>query len=357
MKQGAKMAIDPSGSSQNRIKVGIIGAGWFASRRHIPDLQSNPLAELTCFCRRDAAARETLSQKFNIPFEQTYDDWQAMLDNEDIDAVLISTPNALHFEQAKAALERGLHVLIEKPMTVLSEDANELVELACSSNLQLGVALNPPFWAHCHKVRRALQSPEMGQLESASIYWTGSAEYVFGRTSAPENLTGVVQPTMYRSDPILNGGGYCIDGGSHIISELLWLTGLRAKRVSALMDTSPTDMRALVSIELENGAMASLNFIGDSKYPGRRVRSILGTSNGVVTIITYDFETNIVVHGQEHQKFKESDLVPVAGPTTNFVNAILGKSELFSPGTHGAHVVEVVEAAYKSAASGCVISL
>jgi len=351
------MASDRKLSPKERVKVGVIGAGWFASRRHMPDLLSNPLAELTCFCRRDSAARETLSNKFNIPWERTYEDWQTMLDEEDIDAVLIATPNALHFEQAKAALERGLHVLIEKPMTVLSEHAEELVELACSSNLQLGVALNPPFWAHCHKVRRALQLPEMGTLESASLYWTGSAEYVFGRTPAPDVLTGVVQPTMYRSDPALNGGGYCIDGGSHIISELLWLTGLKAKKVSALMDTSPTDMRALLSIELENGAMASLNFIGDSKFPTRRVRSIFGTTKGQVTIISYEFETSIMVHGQEHQKFKEADLVPVPGPTANFVDAILGKAKLFSSGEHGAHVVEVVEAAYASAELGRVVTL
>ena len=280
-----------------------------------------------------------------------------MLDKAPLDAVLIATPNLYHYEMAKACLERGLHVLLEKPMTIRSQDAHALVALAHERGLRLSVALNPPFWAHCHQIRRALKDEKMGALESATMYWTGNAEYVFGRAPMPEKGVGVVPPTLFRADPELNGGGYFQDGGSHLVSQMLWVTGLRVRRVAALMDATPTDLRIALSLEMENGAVATITGIGDSKLSNRRVRNIWGAANGSITVINPEFETTIMFQGQEHRKFKESDLLPIPGPVANFVDAIQGRGKLFSTGEHGAHVVEVVEAAYESATSGRTITL
>ncbi len=339
------------------VRLGVIGAGWFATRRHLPDAQANPNVSLTSVCRRDPEARAKVARHFQLSPEQAFEDWRHMLDAGGLDAVLIATPHSLHFEQAKECLERGLHVLVEKPMTVHSADAWELVALAKQKGLQLSVAVNPPFWAHCHRIKHALQNVKMGALESASMYWSGSAEYVFGRTPAPENMPGIVPPTMYRADPELNGGGYLMDGGPHLISGLLWVTGMRARRVSALMDSTPTDMRAILSIELENGAMATINSIGNSKFAQRRVRNIFGSANGFVTVSGFDFETCVAVHEEEHQRFREADLISVGTPIGNFTDAIQGRSALFSTGEHGANVVDVLEAAYRSATTGQVVTL
>ena len=131
---------------------------------------------------------------FGLPPDSGFADWQKMLDLAPLDAVLIATPNYLHYEQAKAALERGLHVLLEKPMTLKTAQARELVELAKARDLKLAVALNPPHWAHCHRARRALQNENMGTFESAAIYWTGAAEHLFDRAPRPANMDGVVHP-------------------------------------------------------------------------------------------------------------------------------------------------------------------
>lgn len=347
----------PNRHGESVVRIGVVGAGWFASRRHLPDILGNSQAELTAICRRDPDARAVIATKFNVPESRSYADSEAMLDDVEIDAVLIASPNSLHYEHAKAALTRGLHVLVEKPMTIRSTEARELIELARAQNLLLAVALNPPFWAHAHRVRKALRHPDVGPLESASVYWTGSAEYVFGRAPKPDNLPGAVAPTMYRADPELNGGGYFIDGASHLVSGLLWMSGLRARRVTALMDSTPCDMRSSVSIELENGAFAVVASIGDSRYHARRVRNVFGTANAEITITGFDFDTKIAIHGQEPQRFHEADLNPVDSPVNNFVAAIQGRSELFSPGEHGAHVVDVVEAAYESASTGRTVEL
>lgn len=340
-----------------KVRLGVLGAGSFVSRRHLPEAISNPHVTVTSLCRRDAGALATMASHFGVQPDETYMDWRVMLDKAPLDAVVIATPNLYHYEMAVACLERGLHVLLEKPMTIRSEDAYALVTMAQERGLQLSVALNPPFWAHCHQIRRALKDEKMGALESASMYWTGNAESVFGRAPMPDQQAGVVPPTLFRADPDLNGGGYLQDGGSHLVSEMLWVTGLRAHRVSALMDATPTDLRVVLMLEMENGAVATINTIGDSKLPQRRVRNVWGAANGTVTVINLDFETSIMLHGQEHRKFKEADLLPVPGPVANFVDVIQGRGKLFASAEHGAHVVEVVEAAYESASTGRTITL
>jgi len=339
------------------VRLGILGAGAFVSRRHLPDAMNHPNVNVTGLCRRDASARARMASHFGIPDEATYEDWRDMLDRAPLDAVLIATPNLYHYEMARECLERGYHVLLEKPMTLRSEDAHALVALAHERKLHLSVALNPPFWAHCHQIRRALHEAHMGELESANIFWTGNAEHVFGRTPMPEKGVGVVPPTLFRADPELNGGGYFQDGGSHLVSQMLWVTGLRVRRVSAIMDALPTDLRVALTLEMENGALATITGMGDSKMPVRRVRNIWACSNGSITVSNIDFETTVMVHGQEHRKFKEADLLPVPGPVANLIDVILGHGKLFSPPEHGAHVVEVMEAAYESATTGRTITL
>ena len=339
------------------VRLGVIGAGWFVSRRHLPDIQAKPEARLTSLCRRDAEARATMEAHFGLPPDSGFDDWRTMLERAPLDAVLIATPNYLHYEQAKAALERGLHVLLEKPMTLKTEHARELVDIARERDLKLAVALNPPHWAHCHRAKRALHNELMGAFESGAMFWTGSAAHLFGKAPTPADLPGIVPPTDYRSHPEMNGGGYFADGGPHLISELLWLTGLRVKRVCALMDEVPSDMRIAISLEMENGAMVTICSIGDSGFEQRRVRNIFSAANGAVAIVHQEFETHIQIKDQEPVKFREADLTRIPSPVSNFVDAILGRAPLFSPGEHGADVVEVVEAIYKSASTGQVVAI
>ncbi len=340
-----------------KVRLGVIGAGWFASRRHIPDAIAHPQATFAAFCRRDAEARNTLCRRFDLSPEHAYADSETMLAQEELDAVLIATPNHLHAPQAKAALERGIHVLIEKPMTIRSEDADSLVLLARQKGLRLAVALNPPYWSHCHKIREALLGGSVGSLESVSLFWTGNAEYVFGQAPAPDNLPGVVPPTMYRSDPAQNGGGYFMDGGPHLVSELLFVTGQKVRRVTALMDSTPMDMRVSLALEMENGALATLLSLGNSKSGGRRVRNTFGASAGTITVDGFSFDTVIRPNIGETLCFSEADFSPPGTPIGNFVAAIRGEEALLSPGEHGAEVVRVIEAAYRSAAVGQTVPL
>ncbi len=345
-------------SVEGIVRLGILGAGSFAARRHIPDAIANKNVQLTGLCRRDPEARTRLAHHFKLDESIFYSNWKEMLDSAPLDAVIIATPNNLHYEMASEAINRGLHVLLEKPMTIRSEDALKLVDLAEEKNVQIAVAFNPPHWAHCHQIKRSLKDPEIGGLESAAMYWTTQAGAAFKRgVQQPTPAGHVVAPTEFRADPDQNGGGYFIDGGSHLVAALLWTTGLHAVQVSAIMDYLPTDMRASLLIKLDNGAIATINCVGNSEFKGRRLRNVFGCQNGSITVVTFDFETTVAVQGHELRRFKEADLAPVPGPLAALVNTILGKAAPLSSGKLGVHVVEVVEAAYRSAATGKTIDI
>jgi predicted dehydrogenase len=336
-------------STDQPVRFGVIGAGWFASRRHIPDIRSHPEAGLAALCRRDYEQLQRLRRQFEP--ERSFQDWQEMLDQCPLDAVVIATPHNLHFAPARAALERGVHVLVEKPMTIDPAEAWELARLARSKGLSLAVALNPPFWAHCHRIRGAIQEGRIGEVEALTFYFSGSAAAVFGDAPLPADLPGVVPPTLYRSDPEQCGGGYFIDGGSHLVSEVLWVTGLKAIAVSCHMDATPSDRRAALTLTLENGALATIVTLGDSQHAGRRVRNTIAGSRGTITVEGFDFLTTID-SGDESESFREADLPPIPGPVTNLVDAIRGHALVASPAEHGAAVVEIIHAAYESAATG-----
>jgi predicted dehydrogenase len=337
------------------LRIGVVGAGWFASRRHLPDIQRNEDAVLAAICRRDETALQRLADHFQP--EQTYTDWQTMLDQAELDAVLIATPHNLHYKPARDALDRGLHVLLEKPMTVHSAEARDLAQRAARNHLVLSTALNPPFWSHCHRIRGAVLSGRIGEIEAIDYFWTGNADYVFGRAPRPADLPGIIPPTLYRADADQCGGGYFIDGGSHLISDLLWTSGLRVTNVSCTMDSLPLDSRAALTLTLENGAAASVMCVGNSRLGERRVRNVLAGSGGTITVEGFEFRTTIRQAGAEPESFTQAELPAVAGPVDNFIDAVHGRAELTSPPEHGVHVVEVVEAAYRSAESGRVVPI
>lgn len=346
-------------STNPRYRLAVIGAGWFASRRHIPDILAHPKAQLVALCRRDPQKLQVLADHFGV--SKRYTDYQEMIEKETLDAVLICTPHRLHYEHARYCLERGLHVLLEKPMTVTTAEGRELLALARQKQQVLVVAYNPPYWRHCHELRRWVQGEEgksIGELESVNLLWCGSAEVVFGRAPLPQNLPGVVPPELWRADPELGGGGHLMDGGCHVLSELLWVTGRRVVRCHAFFDALPTDMRVSASMELEGGIPVTFNSRADSQYPERRVRNSYLGSLGMVHGEGLPLRMRTEgVKGHPDTIYLEKDLPPVSTPVEDLITAIeTHRPPLGSP-EHALAVVELVEALYQSGREGRPISL
>lgn len=334
----------------DKVRIGVIGAGWFASRRHIPTIVESEHAELVALCRRDEWQLAKVANHFGV--ERTFTDYREMLNDVEMDGVLIATPHVLHHEHAEACLLRGLHVLVEKPMTVSSASAHELVRIADKEKRVIVVGLNPPYWTHCRYLKSLIDGGVLGEIEAVSMSWVGDSRFVFGKApmpcSSPYSAQWVVPPTLFRAVHALSGGGHFIDTGSHLVSEVLWTTGLSALEVTAVMDQE-VDMRAAVSIRLENNVPCSISMIGDSGGP-RRIHNVYVGSKAVAFVEGQSVRV-VTNNGIEHvpSLLEYPVSMPLLQPVDDFVNAIRTGEAPFSPGIDGLHVVEVVEAAYLSA--------
>lgn len=339
---------------EQKLKLGVIGAGSFTSRRHIPTIVESPDAQLVALCRRNEEALHKLADHFNCP--NTFTDYRQMLDEVEIDAVLVTTPHALHYEHARAALKKGLHVMIEKPMTLKADEARELAGMAKDRGLVIVVALNPPFWSHITYLRQAIRSGVLGEIEGVSINWVGNAEHVFGLTPMPDSMPGVVPPTLFRADPKLGGGGHFVDSGSHLVSELLWTTGLKACEVCALMDDSEFDMRANVNLTMENGAVCTISNIGNSGI-SRRIHNTYFGSKASLFIDGTPFKVTLCRPDEDPVVVPAEEMPETPQPVDDLIDAILGRAETRCSADDGIQVVEVIEAAYTSARTGRKVTL
>ena len=119
----------------SRVRIGVIGAGWWATENHIPHLAERKEVELTSVCKLEEDQLKFVKEKFEFKFAST--NYNEMLQFSDLDGVIISSPHHAHFENAKAALEKRCHVMIEKPMTTNVKDGEILIELAKKYNKEI----------------------------------------------------------------------------------------------------------------------------------------------------------------------------------------------------------------------------
>ena len=97
--------------SKTELRIGIIGAGLWVAAKHGPAICEGERTVLTAVCRRNPKKLEMIQERLGAA--EAYTDWRAMLDQAALDAVLVLTPHHLHCEQTVAALDRGLHVLVQ----------------------------------------------------------------------------------------------------------------------------------------------------------------------------------------------------------------------------------------------------
>src|SRR5260370_42097406 len=97
-----------------KARLGFLGAGWWATANHLPLLAARDDVELAGVCRLGQAELRQVQERFGIPLAT--EDAEELVDLPGLDGVVVSSPHTLHHPHAKLALERGLHVLCEKPM-------------------------------------------------------------------------------------------------------------------------------------------------------------------------------------------------------------------------------------------------
>lgn len=248
-------------AERKRLRYGMVGGslGAFIGAVHRNAIALEETAELVagCFSSHDEKNKETGSF-YRITEDRVYSDYREMAQKEakredGIDFVAIVTPNATHYEVAKAFLEAGIHVSCEKPLCFTIEQAEELQALAKEKNLLFAVTYTYTGYAMVKLAKELVEKGEIGEIINVN------AEYL--QDWLIDEIGGGSQSTtklsVWRTNPKKSGISNCVgDIGTHIEDTVSYITGMHPKRVAAVLDNygMDLDLNANMLVEYENGA-------------------------------------------------------------------------------------------------------
>ena len=349
-----------------KLRVGILGAGIYAMSVHVPVLKMTGRADIVAVCRRDEKRLAMAQEKAGA--QAAYTDWRRMLDEAEMDAVVICTPHNLHCEQTVAALDHGFHVLVEKPMALTAAEGWAMVDAAKRADRILMPAYLARLSAQQRTVKQALDQGHVGRVRqivfTGAFYWN----WWFNSKVVPQSLQTMglkfsglpaeffnnwqVAEDYWRADPGQNGGGVFADGGAHVVDMMLWLGDAPATEVVAFMDTTAPEIERYVSVQarLANDVLVSISESDIESPVGDRV-TIVG-DKGVLTRDATGIWLQTAA-GREEIKAEGQDVYPVVP----FVSSILDGTPNPIPAEAGAHAAALSEAAYRSAAEKRIVSI
>lgn len=314
-----------------KVRVGFIGAGGNAQWHGRQMAEQTEDVEIVALADPNQSSREAFATKLNLPDIPQFASHAEMLAQVELDAVVISTPHTLHYEQAADAMNAGAHVLVEKPMTCTSREAEQLLATAKERNKILQVSYQRHFQPEFLYIKQAIARGEIGKLTSitASLYQEWKQ----------------LSTNTWRQDPALSGGGFMMDSGSHIIDILLWTTGLTPAEVKPVMHRQGTavEIDSFTSIRFEEGAVAGLNLVGfapcwHETYVFCGEEGGIFFENGKITVRRSNAEP--VVPQLEN---------PATNSDKSFIDAVLGRNEVQVSGEYAYKVIKLTEMIYQAA--------
>lgn len=193
------------------LRVGVIGAGGFAEACHVPGLQSHPNAVVVALCGRRAEHARAMADRLGVP--EVHTDFRDLCARTDLDAVTITTPNAVHAEQAAAAFAAGKHVFCEKPLGLNVAEVREMLKIAEASGKIHQVAFTFRYTHALQELRRLVRKGLIGEPYLLRIRWDGWGGL------RPEWKAG------WRETQALSGGGMLFDMGSHLFDAARFVLG------------------------------------------------------------------------------------------------------------------------------------
>jgi predicted dehydrogenase len=340
-----------------KIKCGVIGAGWWATLAHIPALLSHPRADLVAIQTRDLQDAEKIAEDFGVSY--AFDRAEDLIHHDGMQAVVISSSPNQHYRQALAALNQGLHVLIEKPMTMTAAESFELVQLANQRSLQFLISCPWHYTRHGKQAQRLVREGALGKIRMISVLMTNPISHLLrGVRTTPTYGDPYMYPNQTTfSDPAISGGGQIYAQVSHVAAYLNFLTGARPCDVFARFhnDGEVTDIYDALCLRMNDDSIVSIASTGATSLDRRDFEIRVFGTNGMIFLDLWKGTMEFIpMQGDPvvMQSLSSDEIYPDRAPALNLIDAITGNDTNQSPATHGIAAMEVIEAALRSAQHG-----
>jgi predicted dehydrogenase len=333
--------------NQSPVRVAMIGCGRMA-QGHARRMLQQDNNRIVVVCEPAPQMYDAFAQVFTeagLPAPPNQPDLSKLLQDYSgqLDAAFIITPHAYHFEQARACLEAGLDVLLEKPMVVTADEAHRLIEARDRTGRLLVIAFNGSLSAQIRTAAKLLRSGELGSiLNISATVWEGWANSYTGH---------------WKQDPAISGGGFMFDTGAHMLNTVSDLAGEDFVQVAAWMDnrTAPVDLVGVVIGKLKSGALVTMNACGATmKAIGSDVK--IFCTDGIIRTGVWGEFLELQRPGETKPSPVELDATP--GVWQQFLSVRNGEIENPSPPEIGLRMAKLWDAIKLSAAqNGALVNL
>jgi predicted dehydrogenase len=288
------------------MKVGIIGAS-FAKAAYLPALKHTPGAEVAALASARLDSAKAAAEAFGVP--HAYDSWERMLNEHWLDLVCIATPTVTHAPMVLAALDKGAHVLCEKPTAMNADEAKAMLDHATALGRVHMIDHELRFNPNRRKVKALIESGFIGQIRHAHITNIG-----------PSWATPETRPKGDWWSLKDQGGGRLGANGSHQIDLLRWWCGEPASVVGQALTMVPdrvdkatgtpwiatADDTTHFTLEMESGAVVSVFLSGVARHSMDNVTQIFG-SEGTILLNNSDERLMVAKAGEPFQDMSETD--------------------------------------------------
>lgn len=238
---------------KDTVRIGVVGAGAIAQLAHLPVLAKMRGAQLVAVCDNDRPKARALADRFGIP--DAFTDIEDLLELEELDAVVIATPNHAHEPHVLSALASGRHVLCERPLSLTSRGVERILAAATRAQKVVAVANNHRYRTDVQTLSRFIQGGELGKLLGLR-----AGAYHFKRAAEG-----------WRSRRPEAGGGAFLEHGVPLLDLALWLADYpEPSRITAHMDRGRGASAVEESMVVQLECVGGMSFLFDvsSAYVG-----------------------------------------------------------------------------------------
>ncbi|OGE30457.1 hypothetical protein A3C59_00545 [Candidatus Daviesbacteria bacterium RIFCSPHIGHO2_02_FULL_36_13] len=326
------------------IKVGIVGSG-FGLYGLLPAFNSTPNCKVISICGSES--ERMLDYCMSIGLKKIYRSWQEMLDKEDLEAIALAvTPNA-QYEIAKAAIEKGLHIFAEKPLTATLEQAQELLQLASQKKIVHAIDFLFPEIEEWKKVKKLLDKKVCGNLKQINLKWDFLSYDIKNQKSSWKTNTA-------------EGGGALSFYFSHSLYYLEYFAGkifdLKSRLSYASKSPNGGDVGVDLQLEFENGVLCNAHINCNSSDVNKHQLEFI-CDEGTINLenennITSNFIIKIKKNGEEKQlplpheqniEGEDERVRIVRKLATRFINSIIQEKQFIPSFNEGVRVQELIE--------------
>ena len=330
------------------VRLAVIGAGAIAQTAHIPVLAKMRGAEIVALCDNDGAKARALASRFGV--RDVFTDIEELLDYDELDAVVVATPNHLHEPHVLSALARGIDVLCERPLALTARGAERILGAAQKRGRKVVVGNNHRFRSDVQALSGFLRSGELGKFTAVRA----------GHYHLKGSITG------WRQSRPEAGGGAFIEAGMPLVDLALWLLDYpEPVRVTAHEErprgAKTVEQAMLVHLECEGGVSlafdVSWSYVGEEERWWFEVLSHGGTSRLAPLRVVKELNGRATDVSPSGAAARESAfLQSYRAELTHFVSVVAGESP-YDPPTDQVTLLRVMEAIYKAADDGKEIRL